>query len=184
MTWKHLLRYRLIVILLLILSILVLFQVAESVRRSAPQSTPNSTARCLPADPDRDHFFPPVDEAPLPSDSNTGPEQAPLTWIGFTKPMSIDFTRALLRGTEEQARQFIAPEVTIDIANLRDHLGIGCPADTYTVHRKWVADDEVIMVPTVYYAQHTVKFQIVLRLYPDRWWITAVEPLPAVQPSP
>ncbi len=176
MGWRRILRYRRLLLLTSLLGALVLLPIANTTWRSMRQKDRVPTATCAPADPRRDHFLPPVVEAPLPPESDLPPEQAPPTWIGFTKPLAIDFTRVLLRGSEDQLRQYVAPDTKFDLAALRQELGVSCPADTFTVHRTHVSDDEVIMEPTIYYEDYAVTIRVVLRLYPDQWWVTVVAP--------
>jgi len=131
---------------------------------------------CLPRAPQRDHFFPPYEEPPLPAESGTDPEGQPLTWIGYTKPLAIDFTRAVLADDVSYAQRFVAPGVDLGLATLRQRLGIQCRPDTFTVHRVAVRADEVALEPTIYYADRTVTFRLTLRRAPARWWVVDAAP--------
>ncbi len=173
--WVRTLRRRLLALLVL-LAVLALINSAGAVWRSTQPAVGAPTAACPPADGGRKHFLPPRTEPPLPPGSDIPVEQAPPTWIGFTKPLAFDFTRALLRGSEEQAREFVAPDVDFQQAAWRQRLGVTCPPDIFTVKRTLARADQVVIEPTVYYVDHTVTFRLIFRPYPDRWRIVAAEP--------
>lgn len=144
--------------------------------RARGVTTDATGAGCLPRDPQRDHFFPPYAEPPLPAGSGTDPAGQPLTWIGYTKPLAIDFTRAILADDVPHAQRFVAPGVDLGLITLRQRLGIRCSPDTFTVHRVAVRADEVALEPTVYYAEHTVTFRLTLRRASERWWVVDAAP--------
>lgn len=169
MGWARAWRWGRILPLLVLLAALAVCNAAGAVGRTGRSA-------CPPADPGRDHFFPPVDEPPLPPGTGRDFENRPLTGLGVTKALAFDFTRALVRGSEEQARAFVAPDVDFRQDAWRQRLGVGCPPDTFTVHRTAVRADEVVLEPTVYYADRTVTFRLLLRRYPDRWYVVAAEP--------
>jgi hypothetical protein len=99
-----------------------------------------------------------------------------MTWVGWAKPMTVDFTKALLLGNEGYARTFLAPGYDPDFPALRRRLGIACPPDTFTAHWARVSTDQAEVEPTLYYAETTVTVRVILRPYPDQWRIVAVEP--------
>lgn len=90
--------------------------------------------------------------------------------------MAIDFTRAVLADDVSYAQSFVAPGVDLGLDTLRQRLGVQCAQDTFTVHWVAVHTDEVVLEPTVYYADRTVTFRLTLQRAPDRWWVVDAVP--------
>lgn len=177
----HVLRpYRLALLLAVFGALLAINALGSAKLPGRPQAF-GPTGDCPANDPARHHFTLPVPEVTPPPGR---PETAGSTWVGFAKPMAVDFTSAVLRGNEEQARVFVAPDYTLDISELRRYLGIVCQPDQFTARWVMVGSNQAVIEPTLYYVDSMVTFTITFKPYTDQWRIVTVEPQAGVRSAP
>lgn len=179
----HLLRPSRLVLLLTLLGALLAINAVNVATRSGRPQTQASAVVCPPNDPARRHFAPLGPELTPPPSMGGRPESAELTWVGFAKPMAVDFTSAVLLNDEDKARGFVAPDYNLDIPELRRYLGIACQPDMFTARWAMVSIDQAVIELTLYYADSRVTFRVIFRPYPDQWRIVAVEPRADARPA-